>query len=251
MGAQPDMGPTTKIIIGALATALLAGVAHGPLGLGGNCCGKIGASAQSVVDPAITVTMQDNPLQRIALLSGNVTDPLAREAALKAVLAVPGVASARWVNGDGAAPNVVATAPETPATAATVANCQTDVDAAIKGKTINFATGRAEIAPDSLALVTTLATALKTCAGTTVEVSGHTDRTGNPAANQILSEARAQAVVATLAKDGVPAERLTAKGFGATKLLDEGLTPIAHAANRRIEFSVASTGAAPAAPVAQ
>ncbi len=245
------MGPTTKIIIGAIATALLAGVAHGPLGLGGNCCGKIGASAQAVVDPAVTVTMQDSPLQRIALLSGNVTDPAAREAALKAVLAVPGVASARWIDGDGAAPAVVATTPEVPATAATVANCQTDVDAAIKGKKINFATGRAEIVAESLPLVATLASALKACAGTTVEVSGHTDRTGNPAANQTLSEARAQAVVSLLAKDGVPAERMTAKGYGATKLIDEGLTPIAHAANRRIEFSVASTGAAPAAPAAQ
>ncbi len=244
------MGPTTKIIIGAIATALLAGVAHGPLGLGGNCCGKIGTAAQAAVGPGVTATMQDNPLQRVVLLSGNVTDPAARAAAIAAALAVPGVASARWIDGDGVAPAVIATAPEVPATAATVANCQTDVDAAIKGKTINFATGRAEIAADSLPLVASLAKALSACAGTTVEVSGHTDRTGNPAANQTLSEARAQAVVAAITKDGVPAERLSAKGYGATKLLDEGLTPVAHAANRRIEFSVASTGAV-AAPAAQ
>jgi OmpA-OmpF porin, OOP family len=238
------MGSTTKFIIGALATALLAGVAHGPLGLGGNCCGKIGAAAQAAVDPAVIVKMQEDPLQRVALLSGNVTDPAARQAALDAVLATPGVASARWVDGDTA----VAAAPaEAPATAATVTNCQTNVDTAIKGKKINFATGRAEITADSMPLITELAKALKDCAGTTVEVSGHTDRTGNPAANQTLSEARAQAVVAALSKDGVPAERMTAKGYGATKLLDEGFTPIAHAANRRIEFSVAST--APAAPV--
>ena len=245
------MGPTTKIIIGAIATALLAGVAHGPLGLGGNCCGKIGTAAQAAVAPGITATMQDNPLQRIVLLSGNVTDPAARAAAIAAALAVPGVASARWIDGDGGAPAAVVAAPEVPATAATVANCQTDVDATIKGKTINFATGRAEIAADSVPLVATLAKALATCAGTTVEVSGHTDRTGSPAANQMLSEARAQAVVAMMTKDGVPAERMTAKGYGATKLLDEGLTPIANAANRRIEFSVASTGAATAAPAAQ
>jgi OmpA-OmpF porin, OOP family len=242
------MGPTIKIIIGAIATALLAGVAHGPLGLGGSCCGKIGAAAQAAVGSGITATMQDNPLQRVVLLSGNVTDPAARDAAIAAALAVPGVASARWIDGNG---SDVAAAPEAPATAATVANCQTDVDAAIKGKTINFTTGRADIAPDSLPLVTALAKALTACAGTMVEVSGHTDRTGNPAANQTLSEARAQAVVAAITKNGVPAERLTAKGYGATKLLDEGFTPIAHAANRRIEFSVAAAGAATAAPAAQ
>jgi OmpA-OmpF porin, OOP family len=197
------MGPTTKIIIGAIATALLAGVAHGPLGLGGNCCGKIGTAAQAAVGPGVTVTMQDNPLQRVALLSGNVTDPAARAAALAAALAVPGVASARWIDGDGAPP-AVASAPDVPATAATVANCQTDVDTVIKGKKINFATARAEITGDSMPLISELAKALKDCAGTTVEVSGHTDRTGNPAANQTLSEARAQAVVAALSKDGVP-----------------------------------------------
>ncbi len=239
------MGSTTKFIIGALATALLAGVAHGPLGLGGNCCGKIGMAAQAAVDPAVTVTMQDSPLQRIALLSGNVTDPAARAAALTAVLATPGVASARWIDGDAAVADAPAKAPEVPATAATVANCQTVVDTAIKGKKINFATGRAEITADSMPLITELAKALKDCAGTMVEVSGHTDRTGNPAANQTLSQARANAVVAALGKDGVPAERMAAKGYGATKLLDEGLAPVAHAANRRIEFSVAST--APAA----
>jgi OmpA-OmpF porin, OOP family len=247
------MGPTTKIIIGAIATALLAGVAHGPLGLGGNCCGKIGTAAQAAVGPGVTVTMQDNPLQRVALLSGDVTDPAARDAALKAALAVPGVASARWVDSNGATPAVAAAAaaPEAPATAATVTNCQNDVDAAIKGKKINFATGRADISADSLPLVATLAKALSTCAGTSVEVSGHTDRTGNPAANQTLSEGRAKAVVDLMVKDGVPGDRLTAKGYGSTKLLDEGLTPVAHAANRRIEFSVASTGAAAAAPAAQ
>lgn len=244
------MGSTTKFIIGALATALLAGVAHGPLGLGGNCCGKIGAAAQAAVDPAVTVTMQDNPLQRVALLSGNVTDPAARRAALDAVLATHGVASARWVDGETAT-TTTTDLREAPATAATVANCQTDVDAAIKGKKINFATASADIAADSTALIGDLAKALKDCAGTTVEVSGHTDSIGNPASNQALSEARAQAVVAALTKNGVPTDRMVAKGYGATKLLDEGTQPVAHAANRRIEFAVTSTGAAPAAPVTQ
>ncbi len=241
------MGPTAKIMIGALATALLAGVAHGPLGLGGNCCGKIGTAAQAAVASGVTVTMQSDPLQRVALLSGAVTDPAARDAALKAVLAVPGVASARWIDGDGPAPVVAPAA----ATAAVVANCQTDVDTAIKGKTINFATGRAEIAADSLPLVATVAKALGACAGTHVEVSGHTDATGNPAANQTLSEARARSVVDVMIKDGVPADRLMAKGYGSTKPIDEGHGPVANAANRRIEFAVSSIGAAPAAPVTQ
>ncbi len=249
------MGPNTKFIVGALATALLAGVAHGPLGFGGNCCGKIGTAAQAAVAPGITATMQDNPLQRVVLLSGNVSDPAARAAAIAAALAVPGVASARWIDGDTAAaavPEMPAPA-SAPASVAAVASCQNDVDAAINGKKINLETGRAEIAAGSMPIITDLAKALKDCSGTIVEISGHTDPTGTPAANEILSQQRAQAVVAALVDNGVPAERMTAKGYGATKLLDEGRSAVANAANRRIEFAVASTGAGttPAAPVAR
>jgi OmpA-OmpF porin, OOP family len=241
------MGPTTKIIIGALATALLAGISHGPLGLGGKCCDRIASMAQNAVDPAVRVTMQDNPLQRIALLSGPVTDPGARETALNAVLAVPGVASARWI--DDGAPLAAAPAAQAPATVAAVTDCQNDVDAAIKGKTINFATGRAEIEAASLPLVASLAKALSACAGTRVEVSGHTDATGSAASNQTLSQARAQAVADLLAKDGVPADRLIARGYGSSKPVAEGRSPVANAANRRIEFAVASAAAGPAEPV--
>jgi outer membrane protein OmpA-like peptidoglycan-associated protein len=144
-----------------------------------------------------------------------------------------------------AAPAVVATA-ETPATTESVANCQAGVDATIKGKTINFESGNAVIKADSTALLDALATAAKDCAGTKVEVAGHTDQQGGDAANLTLSESRAKAVVAELAKRGVPGDRMSAKGYGETKLLDQGETAEALAKNRRIEFTV-STAAADAA----
>ncbi|MGC1904688.1 MAG: OmpA family protein [Candidatus Acidiferrum sp.] len=46
-----------------------------------------------------------------------------------------------------------------------------------------------------------------------LRVEGHTDNQGNAAANQSLSEKRAQAVVAWLRAHGVEAGRLTAKGW--------------------------------------
>jgi outer membrane protein OmpA-like peptidoglycan-associated protein len=143
-------------------------------------------------------------------------------------------------------------ASEAPATAETVANCQTDVDSTIKGKTINFATSSATITADSMPLIDALATALKNCAGTTVEVSGHTDARGADDANMRLSEARANSVVAALAERGVPNDRLTPKGYGETKPLDAGAGADALAKNRRIDFTVASATAtaAPAEPVA-
>ncbi len=132
------------------------------------------------------------------------------------------------------------TAPEAPATAAAVTNCQTTVNETIKGKTINFTTGGATIAADSRPLIDAVATALKDCAGTTIEVAGHTDTTGGDAPNQRLSEERANSVVQALVEKGVPVERLTPKGYGESKPLDPAQTPAAHAKNRRIEFNVAT-----------
>jgi outer membrane protein OmpA-like peptidoglycan-associated protein len=146
-----------------------------------------------------------------------------------------------------AAPVPTAGVAEAPATVEAIANCQTKVDGVITGKTINFVTGGAAIAPDSLALIESLATELKACAGTSVEVAGHTDVTGGTAANQRLSEERANSVVSALVERGVPTARLLPKGLGETAPLDPAMNAAAHAKNRRIEFKVAATSAAPAA----
>lgn len=138
----------------------------------------------------------------------------------------------------------------TPATAEAIADCQGKVNAVITGKNINFTSGGATIAPDSMVLIDALATELKACAGTSVEVGGHTDASGGDAPNQRLSEARANAVTAALVEKGVPTERITPKGFGETTPLDPAGTPDAYAKNRRIEFKVAAS-AAPAAAVGQ
>ncbi len=146
----------------------------------------------------------------------------------------------------GAAPAPVA---DVAPMAAAVNDCQTKVNAIIAGKTINFASGGATIAADSIPLVDALGTELKACAGTAVEVAGHTDASGNDVANQKLSEARANAVTQALVERGVPTDRLMPKGYGETAPLDPANTPAAYAKNRRIEFKVAA--AAAAAPAAQ
>ncbi len=146
-----------------------------------------------------------------------------------------------------AAPVPAAGVPEVPATAEAIVSCQTKVDGIINGKTINFVTGGAAIAPDSMTLIESLATELKGCAGTSIEVAGHTDVTGGTDANQRLSEERANSVVSALVERGVPTTRLLPKGLGETAPLDPAMNAAAHAKNRRIEFKVAATAAAPAA----
>jgi len=51
-----------------------------------------------------------------------------------------------------------------------------------------------------------------------------------------LSEARANAVRNYLIKKGVPAERMTARGYGETMPIANNTTPEGRAVNRRVEL---------------
>jgi len=69
-----------------------------------------------------------------------------------------------------------------------------------------------------------------------LRVEGHTDNQGNAAANQALSEKRAQAVVAWLSAHNVPAARLTTKGLGQTQPVADNSSEDGRAKNRRVEL---------------
>lgn len=244
------MNGTTKFIVGAVATSLMAMASHSLIGLGGGFIDGLTTSAKAAVAsggvPGVDVAFVHEPAyERVAILSGPAT-PEQREKLLAAVRAIPGVKDARWAVDAAPATAPAVNTDQTPATAEAVKNCQADVDAVITGKTINFDSGAATIKAESQALIDALAAELGQCAGTTVEVAGHTDTTGGDAANLALSEARAGSVVAALVAKGTPAERFAPKGYGQTKPKMPGSDEAANAANRRIEFAVASA-AAPAA----
>ena len=80
-------------------------------------------------------------------------------------------------------------------------------------------------------------TALR-CPSANIEVGGHTDANGEDAANQALSEKRAQAVVDYLVKAGLPGNRFTAVGYGSTQSVGSNETDEGKAQNCRIEFLV-------------
>lgn len=70
------------------------------------------------------------------------------------------------------------------------------------------------------------------------EIAGYTDNTGDASANQQLSEKRANAVRHYLVQQGVPAERLTAVGYGEQDPIADNSTAEGRLKNRRIEFNV-------------
>ena len=69
-----------------------------------------------------------------------------------------------------------------------------------------------------------------------VEISGHTDSTGDPKKNMILSGQRAESVRSFLIRQGCDASLLVAKGYGATRPVADNITDEGKQLNRRVEL---------------
>ncbi len=67
-------------------------------------------------------------------------------------------------------------------------------------------------------------------------IEGHTDNRGPDPLNEKLSDDRAHAVMRYLVEHGVAAERLTAKGFGPHRPIDDNRTAEGRQKNRRVDF---------------
>jgi OmpA-OmpF porin, OOP family len=113
-----------------------------------------------------------------------------------------------------------------------------DLNGALNLEIINFSTGSAQIPDYSAPFLNKAAEVIKLApSGTTIEIGGHTDNTGDAAANLALSQQRADAVRSYLIQQGVPQSTLTAKGYGDTKPIATNETEEGKFHNRRIEFS--------------
>ncbi len=97
-----------------------------------------------------------------------------------------------------------------------------------------FDTGSARLRNESGPTLDAVAASLNDHPDVRVRVEGHTDNTGLADANQALSQARAEAVVAALATRGVAADRMTAQGLGATQPAVSNDTPEGRQQNRRV-----------------
>jgi hypothetical protein len=76
-----------------------------------------------------------------------------------------------------------------------------------------------------------------------VEIGVHSDARGDATEELKLSQKRADVIVAHLKSKGVPKERLIAKGYGITRLLNNcgpgvSCTEAEHAENRRVEYTI-------------
>lgn len=101
---------------------------------------------------------------------------------------------------------------------------------------VTFETGRSALKPDSYTILDIVAASLVANPDIKIEIAGHTDNTGSAATNLRLSQARADAVRAYLARKGVTPERMTAKGYGPSEPVADNTTSEGRAQNRRVEL---------------
>jgi OmpA-OmpF porin, OOP family len=137
------------------------------------------------------------------------------------------------------------TAEITVAAAKTVEEVQENLATILDRSGIQFDTNSAVIKADSIPIldnaVASITREFAAFPNIKIEVAGHTDNVGKASANEQLSQSRAQAVLDYLVSKGVDGNRLTAKGYGATKPIADNKTEIARATNRRIEFTVSGS----------
>lgn len=101
---------------------------------------------------------------------------------------------------------------------------------------VNFDFDMAVIRPDDVGKLDRDVATLKEWGNVKVEVAGHTDSIGTDEYNMGLSLRRADAVRNYLVDKGVPAERLTVKGYGESQPVNDNTTSEGRFGNRRVEL---------------
>ncbi len=113
-----------------------------------------------------------------------------------------------------------------------------EVGQTIRLNNIFFEFAKADLKPESYSELDRVVKFLEESPSIEIKLSGHTDNVGNDAANLTLSENRAQSVLKYIVSHGIPASRLTAKGFGKTKPITGNESEEGRQFNRRVEFTI-------------
>jgi outer membrane protein OmpA-like peptidoglycan-associated protein/tetratricopeptide (TPR) repeat protein len=120
---------------------------------------------------------------------------------------------------------------------------KTEVGSKVVLRNIFFDVGKFNLKEQSIAEVKNLEQLLLDNPELKVQINGHTDNTGSPAANKDLSLKRANSVVEFLVSNGINKARLSAKGFGAERpIVSNDDESGGREINRRTEIEVVGLG---------
>ena len=104
---------------------------------------------------------------------------------------------------------------------------------------LNFETASTQLTPESVPTVDSLVMIMKAYPNVAVRLEGHTDNTGDAAANKKLSFDRAVVVKEIMVKGGIADARIDIDGYGQEKPVAPNETEEGRAKNRRTELVVA------------
>jgi len=118
-----------------------------------------------------------------------------------------------------------------------------ELDKAIRLENIYYDFDQSDIRPDAAIELDKLVKILKDNPTIWIELGSHTDSRGNDRYNQWLSQSRANSAVQYIIDQGIDKNRITAKGYGETMLLNKCASGVKcseedHQLNRRTEFKI-------------
>ena len=121
----------------------------------------------------------------------------------------------------------------------------TDLAKVFDIKEIYFDLNKSDIRPDAAIELAKIVEVMKQYPKMKIDIRSHTDSRASDAYNLALSDRRAKSTLEWIVKQGIERKRLTAKGYGETRLVNRcsngvECTEEEHQANRRSEFIVVS-----------
>ncbi len=118
------------------------------------------------------------------------------------------------------------------------AEIQVEFDKIIEFDNIEFQSNTAIILPASSIIIDETARILKENPEISIEISGHTDSTGNEEYNIGLSQRRAEAVLSQLVYRDISRPRMIAKGYGSSINVADNVSIEGQQKNRRVDFKI-------------
>lgn len=115
---------------------------------------------------------------------------------------------------------------------------QRGLDQFVASRVVEFEFDSDVLTAEGRETVDEVAALLRSLPGINVEISGHTDSTGDDEFNLDLSKRRADAVRTYLVEQGLAGARFETAGFGETRPIADNETPEGRQRNRRTEFRV-------------
>ena len=115
---------------------------------------------------------------------------------------------------------------------------QRGLDQFVASRVVEFEFDSDQLTAEGRETVDEVAVLLSSLPGINVEISGHTDSTGDDEFNLDLSKRRADAVRTYLVEQGLAGARFETAGFGETRPIADNETPEGRQRNRRTEFRV-------------